>query len=557
MSIKGQPFSLLAKASVSRVVPFLWKNMENKTKYFIYARKSTESEDRQVASIESQINELNRIAKEEKLEIVDILSESKSAKAPGRPIFNQMMEKFYTGEVQGIICWKLDRLARNPVDGGRINWMLQQGVIKHIRTHEKSYFPTDNVLMISVEFGMANQFIRDLSQNTKRGLKSKAEKGWLPGVAPLGYLNNKFKEKGEKDIIKDTESFDLIKRLWNLLLGKNYSIQKLYEIATGWGLKTRTGDKVSRSKFYEIFHDPFYCGYFNYGGTTYKGKHEPIITKEEYELAKEILDGGSLPTPRKKHCFAFTRIIKCGECGAMITAETKTKKQKNGNEHKYIYYHCTKKKKIDCSQTSIEKNNLEKQILNVLSRVEIPIEFHQWVIQKLKRDFQEEKKDRNKILKKQKRDYNACIKKIDKLLEIRINSEITEEEFLRKKLELLEEKSRAQELLNDTDRRIEKSIEKTETIFNFAKDAKTKFENGTIEDKKKILSTLGQNLTLKDGRLNIDIQKPLILIENAKGEIKKAHKKLEPLKKPIDIRELDKIYSQNPVLGGRGDSNSP
>ena len=132
---------------------------KEKIKYLLYARKSSESEDRQVASIKSQIDVLTEMAKKEGLKIIDIISEAKSAKAPGRSEFNEMLARIHKGEAQGIICWKLDRLARNPVDGGSINWMLQEGVIKHIKTHERSYYPTDNVLMMSVEFGMANQFI--------------------------------------------------------------------------------------------------------------------------------------------------------------------------------------------------------------------------------------------------------------------------------------------------------------------------------------------------------------------------------------------------------------
>ena len=102
------------------------KNNIPKIKYFLYARKSSESEDRQVASIESQISELKKLAAREGLEIVDVLYESKSAKAPGRSVFNQMIERIYKGDGRGILGWKLDRLARNPVDGGNINWMLQR-----------------------------------------------------------------------------------------------------------------------------------------------------------------------------------------------------------------------------------------------------------------------------------------------------------------------------------------------------------------------------------------------------------------------------------------------
>ena len=127
--------------------------------YFLYARKSTDVEDKQVRSIEDQLAVLRALAKEQNISIVREFVEKQSAKMPGRLVFNEMMERVEKGEAQGILCWKLDRLARNPVDGGQISWMLQRGIIAHIQTHERSYKPTDNILMMSVEFGMANQYI--------------------------------------------------------------------------------------------------------------------------------------------------------------------------------------------------------------------------------------------------------------------------------------------------------------------------------------------------------------------------------------------------------------
>src|SRR3989338_5727051 len=158
--------------------------------YFLYARKSTDVEDKQVRSIDDQLAVLRALAKEQGLTIIAEFVEKQSAKIPGRPIFNDMLVRVEKGEAQGIICWKLDRLARNPVDGGQISWMLQRGIIQHIQTHDRSYRPNDNVLMMSVEFGMANQFIIDLSSNTKRGLHEKAKRGEYPGHAPIGYIND-------------------------------------------------------------------------------------------------------------------------------------------------------------------------------------------------------------------------------------------------------------------------------------------------------------------------------------------------------------------------------
>lgn len=158
--------------------------------YFLYARKSTDVEDKQILSIEAQLAELREIAKRENLSIAEEFIEKRSAKKPGRPVFGDMMARIQRGEAQGIICWKLDRLARNPVDDGLVRWSLQQATIQRIATPEKSYFPPDNVLLMSVEFGMANQYVRDLAANTARGLRQKVRRGEYPGLAPLGYLND-------------------------------------------------------------------------------------------------------------------------------------------------------------------------------------------------------------------------------------------------------------------------------------------------------------------------------------------------------------------------------
>src|SRR3990167_8572840 len=188
------------------IIPY----MENS--YFLYARKSTDVEDKQVLSIEAQLNELRTLAKKENLTITEEFIEKRTAKMPGRPIFNEMVKKIQKGEAEGIICWKLDRLARNPVDGGQIQWLLQESVIKDIRTYDRSYSPTDNVLMMSVEFGMANQFIRDLSTNTKRGLRAKVKRGEFPSSAPVGYLN----DTRTKTIVVDRKKSKVIREAFEL-----------------------------------------------------------------------------------------------------------------------------------------------------------------------------------------------------------------------------------------------------------------------------------------------------------------------------------------------------
>src|SRR3989344_6764064 len=177
---------------------------DNKEKltYFMYPRKSSESEDRQVQSIEDQVDRLKDLANSLNLEIKEIMPEAKSAKKPYcRPIFTEMMERIEKGEANGILCWQINRLSRNPIDSGKLSWSLQSGILKSIRTMDREYLPEDNVLIFSVESGVANQYILDLRKNVQRGIQSKLQKGWIPSGAPLGYLNTKSEVKGENYII--------------------------------------------------------------------------------------------------------------------------------------------------------------------------------------------------------------------------------------------------------------------------------------------------------------------------------------------------------------------
>ncbi|GAH75790.1 unnamed protein product, partial [marine sediment metagenome] len=255
-----------------------------------------------------------------------------------------------------------------------------------------------------------------------------------------------------------------------------------------WGFRTLNGKQMARSTIYRIFTNPFYYGNFEYSvgsNNWYQGKHEPMITESEYSRTQFLLGRKEKSKP-KTHTFAFTGMIRCEECGAMVTAEEKIKRQKNGNIHQYVYYHCTKRKNPDCSQKCIEQKELEKQITKILERIEIPHSFYRWAIKQLEKENKEELKDRNLIIGNQRNAYDNCVKRIDKLIELRMNDEITQDEFLKKKSELLKEKERLNNLINDTDGRITKSAEMAEIVFSFARDARKKFQTGTLDEKKQI-----------------------------------------------------------------------
>src|SRR3989338_6347680 len=337
-------------ARVAHLDVLLTTNLSMKA--FNYLRKSTkDKEDQQVLSITGQREENEKVAQRNGHELVDTFDEEASAKEPGRKKFNNMMSRIENGEADAIICWRLNRLARNPIDGGRIQWLLQQGVIKAIITSEKTYLPSDNVIQMSVEFGMATQYSIDLGKDVKRGMMQKVRSGWKPHAAPVGYMNDYGGIKGEKKIYRDPERFELIRRCWDYLLTGSYTVQEIHRLAMEeWGLTVCIGRKkkirpLGQSSLYRLFTSPFYYGEFMYAGQSWHGSHEPMITRQEFDKAQEIL--GAKGKPRlQAYDNPYPGIIRCGECGGMIVMEVKRKMIKATNQLKcYCYFRCSKRKK--------------------------------------------------------------------------------------------------------------------------------------------------------------------------------------------------------------------
>ncbi len=485
------------------------------SKIAIYARKSSESEDRQVLSIDSQVRELQDFARKDGLAVCAVYTESKSAKAPGRPVFTQLIRKVQKGDLDGIICWKLDRLARNPVDGGALIWAMEEGHLNIIHTPQRRFSNTGNdKFWLQMEFGIAKKYVDDLADNVKRGLRAKIAAGWMPGVPPLGYLN----DRNSRTVIPDPERFLLVRKMWDLMLTGTYTPMGVLEVATNQlGLRTRRfsrygGGPVQYSTIYGILTNPFYYGAIRYSKELFPGSQKPMITKAEFDRVQEILGLASRPRPQE-YTFAFTGLITCGECGAAITAEHKTNRRYG---YKYVYYHCTRRKRtVRCSQKVIERAVLEKQISSFLRSLTISKKLRDWTLVVLRELHDEESEKGRKALKALHHRYESCQFEITELLGLRLRKILSDDEYLAKKNDLESERVRLRELLEDNDSRFDHVFRSCEDAFEFASKAQEQFDNGSLEQKRAILRHCGSNLSLKDGILSIQPEKPFKLIQNA------------------------------------------
>ncbi len=476
-------------------------------RYFLYCRKSIEDEGRQVLSIESQKLEMERLAASwQGVTMVRVYEESKSAKAPGRPVFDEMLRCIEKGEADGIVAWHPDRLARNSIDGGRIIYLLDNKNLKDLRfatfTFENN---SQGKFMLSIIFGYSKYYVDSLSENVRRGNRTKLEKGWRPNMAPVGYLN----DRSTKTIVPDPERFSLVRQMWNLMLTGAYSPRGIREIAVNeWGLRTKVrtrsgGTRPAVSAVYNILANTFYAGVISYGGKTFPGKHLPMVTLDEFERVQELLGRPGRPR-QQKHEFAFTGMIRCGECGLSVTASH----QINRYSVRYTYYHCTKKR-LDyrCQQPYVSLARVEDQIIAFLEEITLPEQFHLWLMERLERADAVKTDERADRIASVEGAREAVARQLDNLTKLRLRDLVTDEEFLRQRKELEQEQLR-----------LSQSIEKLrngETWFEPAKDfisfnvrAVSWFKAGDLQTKRLILQIVGLNPTLIDGKLNIEARKP-------------------------------------------------
>jgi DNA invertase Pin-like site-specific DNA recombinase len=337
--------------------------------YCLYARKSSESDERQALSIDSQIKEMEAIAERDGIKVIDIIRESHSAKESGqRPVYKELLQRIREKEFTGILTWAPDRLSRNAGDLGELVDLMDQGLLEEIRTHGQVFHNSPNekfLLMILCSQAKLENDNRGI--NAKRGMKNKCDMGWRPGVAPIGYRN----ENNNNTIVIDPEKAPMIKEMFNKVAKQGLSGRDVYDwVNDEFGYRSKTGHKMSLSNVYTALKNTFYYGDFEYGDATYHGKHEPIITKELFDEVQERI----VTAQKGRHgqnCFHFTRMLVCGHCGAGITAEEKFKRLQNGTIKRHVYYHCSDAKRTKCKQPYVREADLLEQFVAIIDKIEL------------------------------------------------------------------------------------------------------------------------------------------------------------------------------------------
>ena len=470
--------------------------MQSQQKYFIYVRKSTDVEDKQVLSVEAQVVELRKYAADNDLQIVDTIIEKKSAKVPGRKKFNKMMSDIEGGVANGIVSWHPDRLARNSVDGGHIIYLLDQMLLVALK------FPTfwfentsQGKFMLSMAFSQSKYYVDNLSENTKRGLRQKIRRGECPTRAPLGYIN----DTRNKTIAIDKRRAPLVVQAFELYAKGDKTLQDIADFLASKGIKTSGGLPLKKDQIKKMLTNPFYYGHFVYLGEVYEGKHIPIVAKKLFDRAQMVADKRGFKRKETTKPQIFCGLLRCATCKMGITAEKRVKHQKNGNVHEYVYYRCTRKSKlVNCTEPPITEPDLVAQLTDILQGYALPAS---WAIELEKMLAEDERRasaTTGAFVADAQGRITSLQSKLKRLLDSYLEQDIDQPTYKTKQAELMSEKKSLEEQIGKLTLTSNAWVEPMRQWLKQAVSLCEIAKNGSFAAKKQALLEIdGLNLFLK------------------------------------------------------------
>ncbi len=465
-------------------------------RYFLYARKSTDEADKQVLSIEAQLVELREYANKERLPIAREFVESKTAKEPGREVFNEMMAKLEQGAADGIVAWHPDRLARNSVDGGRIIYLVDTGRITKLKFPTFWFDPTpQGKFMLSIAFGQSKYYVDNLSENVKRGLRQKLRNGIWPSWAPTGYLNN----LENHTIYVDKTRAPFIKKAFEMYATGNYSIREIREYMRASGVVGRNKKKpLSVANCHYILRNPIYYGVMRYYGEVHEAKHEAIISKDVFDKCQALFKNRSKPKQRGFKPYVYRGIFRCEHCGCFITTET----QKGHN-----YLRCTKRKN-PCPSRYMREEEADRQVRELLKGVSLPPALAADALDNIKKEKSKAAQAGEEAAQNLRDKLVILTDQLGKLLDMVLQGALTRPEYASKKAQLVDEKMEIENKLAAFAREENMRNEPLRRFYELCVVVGESAVSGSPADNLQIMRKIGSNFLLGGQKIKLKLNFP-------------------------------------------------
>ncbi len=522
----------------------------SKPKYFLYARKSTEDDDKQVMSIPAQLTELREFASRENLEILEEFQESKSAKSPGREVFGEMMLKVEKLGGVGILAWHPDRLARNSIDGGRIIYAVDTSRIISLRFPTFWFEPTpQGLFMLQVAFGQSKYYSDNLKQNVERGMRQKLRRGeWLTR-APFGYVNNPITRNIEPDPVKSK----VIVRTFEEYLKSSHTLVSLSQFLALHGVAQKSGTPLGKASVKRLLTNRAYLGFTLHRGEYFPGSFAPILSSTLFEaVQKKLLERAHPRHSKISHNFPFTGLFRCGECGSMITAQWATGKLGG----RYRYYRCTKKKG-KCTQGYLQEDALALQVKEQLQSVSLTEAWANYMLKKVEVFEHDSLHASGTRLGQMKEDLKTIEAKLDALVDLYLNHDIERDIYLSKKDALMRQKLSLQAKSSSVRAERKNWVEPLRKWILDSKRAGFLASGENLLEMRDFLRSFGTNPALKDKTISISFCPPSTFARTRLAELTPSpycapSARSTVLLTPTEVSICDPTGSRTPITTVKG-----
>ncbi len=485
-------------------------------KAVLYARVSSDEQERQGFSIPAQVKFLKEYAAKNNIQIVKEFTESETAKKSGRKEFNAMIKFLKNSkDINVILVEKTDRLYRNPMDYGLIDESKFE--IHFVKEHEilDDNASSHQKFVHGLKVLMAKNFIDNLREETKKGLRERAAEGLFPNRAPYGYKNVR-NERGKSVIEVNDKTAPFIIRAFEIYSSGNISIKDTAQQLLDEGYSYRPySPRITPGALEDMLKNPFYTGVFRYNGEIMQGVHVPLISNALFQKVQRAFkkDGKPLYT---KHKFLLGNFFTCGDCGCSVVGEIK--------KQKYIYYHCTwAYGKDKCSNRKYyNEQELLDKLGDAVKAVEINDDLKQSIYNAIIELNQQEQNFQTESLQRLNAQAEKIRKEIHAIYQDKLDGTLSKEQW-QSENEIRQQRliaiKTSIEAFDNTNNKFMDEVNSTLELLN---NLHSKYLQLSNEDKVILLKSLLSNCTLNDGNISWTYKKPFCYIAET-GDFEKIY----------------------------------
>ncbi len=470
------------------------------TPLFGYTRVSSAKKQGDNTSLGEQRDSIAAYSSRHDIEIIEYLEEKETAAKQGRPVFTDMLSRIRKGAARGVVIHKIDRSARNLRDWADLGELMDEGYEVHFSHESLDLNTRGGRLSADLQAVIAADYIRNLSEETKKGHRGRLKQGLYPFTAPIGYTDEGPGKPKGVDPIRGP----LITKAFQLYATGEYSIEKLAELLYELGLRTKGNKRVFKSQVGTILRNPFYKGLIDLEthDTVYQGKHEPLVSRKLFEKVQKTLDGKTV-VGKTTHHYRYRKLFNCGLCGRFLVPEC----------HKgHVYYRCQKK---GCPTKTAREELLDEHVEEVLKKVTLGCPHQDFAREYLEKKTAAYGETAEKQEVRLKRELGRVEARFERLTNGYLDGDIESDLYRKTKKKLTKKRATLQQQIDEPNDTLEEIRQTIEEALELASSAQQTYADVDDAEKRRMLRIVSSNRLLSERELTVEPAKPFSILADA------------------------------------------